>query len=838
MLNFKAVSAKTKEELLLLMDSRAAGLTSVQANQRLQQYGANAIVGKEIRWWQVLLRQFRSSFVYLLLAACLIAVGLGEFLDASFIFLFLLINASLGFFQEYRAEHALKILKKIIRKNTRVKRGGQEIQINVTEVVPGDIIVLRAGDMISADGYFLEAENVSVDESSLTGESVPAEKIAAALPEKAENFYEAKNIGFSQTTLLTGEAELLVFATGGATAIGDMAKAITQTKELSAFEAGMGRFSSFVLKLVLVIVPLVFLANFLIHRGGFNIGEFLIFSIALTVSVIPEALPLVTTLSITRGALRLTRMHVVPRRLSAIEDLGSIQILCTDKTGTITENHLRVEEILGDKETVIACALLASVQVAQAKQISVNVFDKALNEFLPNILKNRLSNIEVIDTEPFDPVRRKESVLVSEGKNYTLYTRGAPEFLFSEDFWKKEEDIRTWVKVQGENGKRVLAIACRHFLARPETIEKGFEENASCMGFVSFADPLKKTAKHAIEDAEKLGVRVKILTGDSKEVAGYVAYQAGIIKDPKDVMTGDEFDRLSLAEKHQAAENYDVFARTMPLQKYEIIQLLQEKYIVGFLGEGFNDAPALKLAHVALAVEGASDIAQDASDIILLNKSLEVIIQGIREGRKIFANTLKYIKATLTSNFGNFYALAFASLVIDYLPMLPLQILLLNLLSDFPMLSIAADSVDEEELKRPKGYNIREIALVAIILGLVSTAFDFAFFGFFVRYGASNLQTMWFIGSIFTELVLLFSIRTTYLFFKAKRPSFIVIGSTFLVMIFTVALPFTNWGRQFFSFQQPSGFFLAIAFGLVVFYFISTEVVKLLLRKFLNHNQV
>lgn len=831
--SFQDISAKTPEELFALCETQASGISAEQAQARLREYGMNALAGKDVPWWSVAARQFRSAFVYLLFAASLVALALQEYADAGFIALFLLVNTTLGFIQEFRAEKALKLLKHFVRKKARVKRGGVGRSVPMSEIVPGDIVLLRAGDTIPADGYFLRAENISVDESPLTGESLPSEKASGALPKPAANFYEAKNIGFSQTTLVSGGGELAVFATGSATAIGSIASAIARTHAQSGFEIGISRFSSFILRLVFITVPIVFLANFFVHRGAFHIGEFLLFSIALTVSVIPEALPLVTTLAISQGALRLARMHVVPRRLSAIEDLGSIQVLCTDKTGTLTKNELTVAEIFGNKEAVIEAGLRASAQFAEMPQSSANVFDRALKGEVSNAMQKRFQEAQVVQTAPFDPLRRRESAIIREANTDTLFVRGALESLALGVSVAQRSELHDWMRTEGRKGRRVLTVARKALSPQRGQAIVEEEDGLSFVGLVSFLDPLKETAKQAIQDAETLGIRIKILTGDSREVAGQVAYEAGIINDPADVMTGDEFEELSLKEKYRAVKDHDVFARTLPLQKYEIIQLLQESALVGFLGEGFNDAPALKLAHVALAVEGASDIAQDASDIILLNQSLEVIVDGIREGRKIFANTLKYIKATLTSNFGNFYTLSFASLVIKYLPMLPVQILLLNLLSDFPMMSIATDAVDDEELKRPRGYNIREIALLAIVLGLVSTSFDFMFFGFFVRYGERTLQTMWFLGSIFTELVLLFSIRTAYVFFKARRPSMFVVIPTVLVAILAVVLPFSSWGQHALNLQKPSPFFLEVMFALVVLYFVSTEIVKLMVQRFL-----
>lgn len=831
---FNDIALYTKEEALASLSSSLQGLPSSVAKARLLDVGKNVLIGKETGWQQILLRQFKSAFIYLLVAATLISFFLGERLDAVFIFLFLVINAALGFFQEYRAENALQSLKSFVDRKTRVRRDGKKISISVSQVVPGDIVLLDAGDMIPADGYFLRAESVTVDESPMTGETEPVVKNAGSLQEVPSDFYGARNIGFSRTTLLSGDAELLVFATGKNTEVGAIAKSMQEAESPSAFEEGIGKFSRFILKLVFVTLPIIFILNLIVHKDTIDIAEFLLFSIALTVSVIPEALPLVTTLSLSRGALELAKRHVVPRRLSAIEDLGSITVLATDKTGTITENKLTVSSVWGEESQVLHYALMGPLSDIHANEAQNSVFDKALLHYVPPALTQALQGITRVDALPFDPIRRCSTILVEQNEKAFLMMRGAPEVVFHASKKKMTIAAKAWVEEQGRNGSRTLAIAYKEIpYGSHKTIEEKDESGFTLAGMIAFADPLKPSTKQAVTHANKLGVRVKIITGDSKEVAGWVGYQAGIITSQDDVITGEELEKLSPEEKLHAVEKYHVFARTMPLQKYEIIQLLQKTHLVGFLGEGFNDAPALKIAHVGLAVENASDIARDASDVVLLNPSLEVIIDGIKEGRKIFANSMKYLRATLASNFGNFFALAFASLFIPYLPMLPIQILLLNFLSDFPMISIATDNVDDEELQSPKGYQVAELTTIAIVLGVVSTFFDFSFFGYFVQFDdPALLQTMWFIGSILTELVLLFSIRTALPFWRAKRPANIVIWLTGVAALFTLFVAYIPLGQEVFGFVYPEMKYMIVALGLVAFYFISTETVKLLFYRF------
>ncbi|MGE3885050.1 MAG: cation-translocating P-type ATPase [Vicinamibacterales bacterium] len=849
---FQDIATRPSDEALSLLSSGRDGLSQDEAAARLAEHGPNEISGAETTALEILLRQFKSSFVYLLLAASAIAIYLREYLDAAVIFLFLVINALLGFVQEYRAEHALQLLKQFVERRTRVRRSGQTVSRPVRDIVPGDIVQLAAGDTIPGDGLFIRADGVEVDESPMTGETAPVEKRSGPLAAPPDDVYGAANIGFTRTTLLAGDADLLVFATGNHTAVGEIAGRMRAAEAPSAFELGLAEFSRFVLKLVGVTVPLVYLLHALVTASEVTTGQFLLFSIALTVSAIPEALPLVTTISLSRGALALAKKDVVPRRLSAIEDLGSINVLATDKTGTITENALSVADVYGDRDATLRHALMVPM-ARGSSSVQNQAYDAAILAAVDEAARAQLAGLTLVDELPFDPVRRRATVLVEadEGdlhpaagvqpsdpanlrnpRSLRLISRGAPEAVYAGAH--DQAAALAWAAGEGRKGRRVLAVASREVPADGRrVVSPGDEGGLMPVGIISFTDPLKPTTRAAVREAERLGVRVKIITGDSKDVAGWVGVEIGLMDDPAEVLLGSEFARMTAAERASAVDRYDVFARATPEQKFDIVKALDAKHLVGFLGEGFNDAPALKMAHVGLAVNGASDIAQDAADVVLLNRSLEVIVDGIREGRTIFANTMKYIRATLTSNVGNFYALAFAALFIPYLPMLPIQILLLNLLSDFPMISIAADSVDEAELAQPRGYQVAELTGVAMVLGAISTLFDFAFFGYFVRFGEpALLQTMWFMGSVLTELVLLFSIRTTLPFWRSTPPSATVVGLTLTVMAAAVGLPFIAPARALFGFVVPAPEHLAMAFALVVIYFAATEGAKLMLYRY------
>ncbi|MBI2984362.1 MAG: HAD-IC family P-type ATPase [Candidatus Kerfeldbacteria bacterium] len=812
-----------------LQTSIESGLSAKEAVDRLVKFGPNEVKAKEETAAQILVRQWRSPFIALLVGAAVVSLALGERIDAAFIVLFVIINTLLGFYQEYRSAQALRLLKQYLKTNVTVRRDRTEQLIDSRQVVPGDMIMLKAGDTAPADVRLVEVDDLTVDESTLTGESVPITKQSGPLDHPTSDLFQAINIVFSGSTMIKGQGQGVVVATGRQSIFGSISSLATETERVTDFQQGINGFSRFILRMVAVTLGLIIIANTFL-KGGAGIGEFLVFAIALAVSVIPEALPVVTTLAMSRGALHLARRKVVVKRLSAIEDLGSIEVLCTDKTGTITENNLTVSEVRGrPRNECLQAAAVGSSAVERTTDLPNSSFDVAVWQALDATGQAEVNAWAVKHVLPFDPFRRRTTVAVTRGGQWRIISRGAPEVILEHCTgltWPARQEWLSWIEAVGRQGRRIMAVAERFFSTNPGPSDLEDEHGLSLVGMIAFHDPLKPTAASAVERAKSLGVQVKILTGDSPEVAGAVAHQVGLIAAPSRVMTGQQLFALPPPEQTATVLRQPVFARVTPEDKLRIIGLLQKQTHVGFLGEGVNDAPALKVANVSMVVAGAADIARASADIVLLQRHLQVIITGIEEGRQVFANTIKYIKATLLSNFGNFYSVAIASLLIPYLPMLPIQILLVNLLSDFPMISIAADAVDPSELRRPKSYQIREVALLATILGLVSTVFDFVFFGLFSRISPAALQTNWFIGSILTELVVIYSIRTRLPFFRAKRPPALILWLTIAAAVVTIALPLTKLGQTVFRFSRPEPiYFLWIAI-IVVGYFYVTEVVK------------
>jgi len=843
-MRFSEYLTEDVNDVLRDLKTSERGLSEQDVKERQKKYGLNEVNVKETGLLDVLLSQFKSPFLYLLLIVAIISFLIGERIDSLVIFIFIFVNVSLGFFQEARAVRTASILKKYFPLKTKVIRNGEVKVIEQQSLVPGDIVLIEAGNIVPADLRVIKAENLVVDESVLSGESIPLPKSSQAIAEKTQEIFEARNTVFAGTSVVSGESEGIVVATGKNSAIGEIAKLTAETVKESAYGKDVLRLSRLVLRIVVATGAIVFVTN-LIIKGKANFLLFLSFSIALVVSIIPEALPVVVTSALSQGALKMAKKKVIVKRLSAVEDLGDIEILCTDKTGTITENKLWLHNTYSsDKNKCLLYGLLASSCAEQGNGAIRDPFDLALLREVSGETRRDFKRAKVICEIPFDSSRMRNSHLVktSEGEKI-LIVRGAPEVILS--LSSKIEGginkmmVQKEVEKEGKEGKRVLAVGFKKF--EKDEFNDEDEKDLTFLGYFSFHDPLKNNAKEAIHLAQEMGVQIKIITGDSKEVAGKIGKEVEIITNAEQVILGETLDSLPSDDFEKACRDFSVFARISPKTKYKIVESLQKKYEVGFLGEGINDAPALKIANVAIAVREGSDISREVSDIILLQKDLRILIEGIGEGRKVFSNINKYIKCTLASNFGNFYSIAAISLFIPYLPMMPVQILLVNLLSDFPLIAVASDSVDVKELREPKMYKLETMIFLVFSLALVSTMFDFVFFALFSKSGEANLQTLWFIESIVTEILLIFSIRTSGLFFKTKFPSFLLTFFAIITIVITFFLPFTNIGHKFFHFVSPSFNSLMIVVALLASYFFISEIVKLIYFKYYkiknnNHN--
>ncbi len=758
----------------------------------------------------------------LLLAASAVTFALGEVIDGAFILFFVFLGTALNVYQEYKSNAAADKLKSYFVRSITVRRDGKDQEVPVVEIVPGDILNLESGDIVPADAIVRRAHNLLVDETTFTGESIPVSKQAAdSSMQEADDEHRL----LQGVVIVRGNALALVTATGNKTRFAAIAKTASEVQAESELTKGIDRISTFILRTTIITLLFIILANVLIEGKSTDIPQLLIFAIALAVSVIPEALPLVLTFSLSRGALQLAKRDVIVKRLSSVQDLGSVNLLCTDKTGTITENRLVYQGNYLDPDSRFHPLLLARLAAHGLEERSPEPFDRAADEALAPEQRKELEAFRILQEEAFDPALRSNGAIVSLKDGLQLHIRrGSPEYFFDQGLVNRDR-LGSWLAEEENHGRRVLGVS--------------YDDGSGprFAGFVSFVDNLKDTTIETIDLARELNVAITIITGDALKVAEAVGREAGLVSSSDEVIRAAEFLALPAQEQHKRIGKIRVFARTTPEQKLQLIAQLKEQYTVGFLGEGINDAPALKAAHVSMVVQSAADVARETADIVLVKNDLRVIVDGIRLGRETHANTLKYIRATLVSNFGNFYAVAIGSLFITFLPMLPKQLLLLNLLSDFPMMAIAFDRVSAKEVSRAQSYDFRSLYIIFVTLGLVSTVFDFIYFALFYRISPEVLQTNWFIASVITELLLMVSIRSMLPIEKAGWPAPIVVLISALAFVITLALPLIPQTAALFEFTMPTLDHLALIMGLAVLYLIATEVVKRPIARFLNKDQ-
>lgn len=839
---FQIYAQKNIDDAVRELGSAPGGLSATEALRRLAEQGPNELPEAVHPWYAVLKRQAGSALTVLLLGAAAVAWLLGERIDAFTILSILLINTVLGFVQEFHAERSSRTLHHLLGGTSRVRRGGSVLVIPRREIVRGDVVILEPGATSPADLRVTSALHAEADESALTGESAPVGKQASPAGMVPRTPLEAEQIMFSGTLLVCGMLEGVVFATGPLSEFGRIAAFAVAVKRRSIFEEQVAEFSRFIVRIVGVTLAILFAFQLFLDGSGERVGELFLFSLALAISVVPEALPVVMTITFSRGALHLARRHVVVRRLTAIEDLGHIQILCTDKTGTITKNRMRVADVLAPDRDACLAAAGESVTLEGERREPGNPFDRAVWQQLAPAFQQALRVRVLLGAIPFDHLRRRSSVIVPAPapRGARIITKGAPETILDRAVTEggtpltpeRRAEILSAFHECGTRGFRVLGVAARSVSLDGPWSDTD-EQQLEWLGLLAFEDPLKDDARQALELARKLNVQIKILTGDSPEVAGSVACEVGIVTSPDQVISGPELEALGAAEFVHAALAYQVFARVSPEQKYRIVDALERTASVGFLGEGINDAPALKRANVALAVDSAVDLSKDVADVVLLDRSLMVIIEGIREGRAIVANVGKYIRYTLAGNFGNFASIAAVSLFIPFLPMLPVQILLTNLLTDLPLIAVAADRVDAAELARPRRLAIRDLVFSAMILGLVSVVFDLALF---IHYRVSEpavLQTVWFVFSILAELGTILIIRTSLPVLSAVPPARALLALVAGASAAALALPITSWGQRVFHFSAFSINDFWVVLLLVVGVLLFTELVKLqLVRRF------
>ncbi|MFD8708711.1 magnesium-translocating P-type ATPase [Kitasatospora sp. NPDC059648] len=821
-------AARPVEEVLLRLETSAAGLSAPEAEARLRRWGPNAVRSHRARGWLVLWHQLRSPLLGLLLAAALVSFFVGERSDAVIIGVIVTLSVGLGFANEYRAEKTAESLHARIRHQALVRRGARAQEVEVTDLVPGDVVELRLGDIVPADLRLLSVTGLECSESVLTGESLPVAKdtapVAAGTP-----LAELTGCALMGTVVHAGSGRGVVVATGARTEFGAIAAGLAEHQLETEFQAGLRRFSMLLVYVAGALTTAIFVVNVALHKP---LIDALLFSLAIAVGITPQLLPAVVSTSLAAGSRRMSRRKVLVKRLVCIEDLGDVDVLFTDKTGTLTQGRIdfmRCVPIGGlSPDEVLRWGLLCTqTTFDEGRAVGGNPLDDALWNS-PAVASQRAALREWTTTGvlPFDHERRMASVVVTNPSGVArLIVKGAPETVL-ERCVGVPEDARHALDAEFAAGNRVVAVATRA-AATPAAPTPQDERDLSLAGLLVFLDPPKPDAAAALRRLAELDVTVKVVTGDNPAVAVKVCHDLGLTD--VGTLTGVELDVMDDARLTSAIAHTTVFARVSPEQKARIVRLQRQTGgDVAFMGDGVNDALALHAADVGISVDTATDVAKDAADVILLEKDLDVLADGVAEGRRIFANTIKYVLMGTSSNFGNMFSAAGASLFLSFLPMLPSQILLNNLLYDTSQLAIPTDNVDEEQVRRPAHWDIAFIRRFMLCFGPVSSLFDFATFAIMLwvfHSGAAQFRTGWFVESLATQTLVIFAIRTRRSPFWRSRPSVPLTVTALGIVALGAVLPATPLAHVLGFRLLPSGFFAALAV-LVVAYLVLVEIAK------------
>lgn len=811
-LSLVASAALAREAVLTALGSSAEGLAASEADARRQRFGPNAIRNHRVSALRVLGRQLGSPLLLLLAGTALVSVFVGDAVNATIIGVILVISVGLGFVNEYRAERTASGLHDRIRHTTVVIRDGLPLEVDVTGLVPGDVVRLKLGQVVPADVRLIAVDGLECNESMVTGESVSVAKHPDAAA-GADSVTDLPNCALMGTVVTAGTGLAVVVATGPDAEFGRIAQGLGELEPETAFQKGLRRFSMLLMRVAIVLSTTILVTNVLLGRG---LLDAVMFALAIAVGITPQLLPAVVGTSLAAGSRALARAKVLVKRLVCIEDLGDIDLLITDKTGTLTAGHITFEAALDAAGTpapgVLRLALLASsVDFApDGSVVGGNELDHALAHAAPVEDISFLHSATRLAELPFDHSRRLCSVIVAApGAPPTLIVKGAPESVLAR--CTPAGDEPPVLQELFARGARVVAVATREATGL-SAIGPEDEAGLALAGFVTFADLPKPDAADALVRLAGMGVQVKVATGDDPLVAETVCRELGL--QPAGTLTGADVDRMDDATLAAAAEQATVFARIAPEQKARVVRLLRSNgHAVAFLGDGVNDALALHAADVAISVDTATDVAKDAADVILLDKRLDVLADGIRGGRRIFANTIKYVMMGTSSNFGNMFSAAGASALLAFLPMLPGQILLNNLLYDASQLTIPTDHVDEEQLRRPSHWDVGFIRRFMLFFGPISSVFDFITFAVLLgvlHAGPAEFRTGWFIESLATQTLIVFAIRTRKVPFWRSRPSIPLLVGVVSAVTVGFVLPLTPLGPMLGFTALPAEFYLAL----------------------------
>ncbi len=807
------------------------GLSTQEATTRLLKYGENVVAHRRrFRPVWLLLEKFKSPLPLILIGASILSYFLGERSNALIILLMVAVSGVIDFVNSFHSEKAVEQLESTVATTVTVCRDGRDVTLPHRLIVPGDIVRLDAGDVVPADVFIREAKDLYINESAITGESFPVNKRSGmTIPEKV--IATEPTIALMGTSVVTGYALVEVIQTGPQTEYGRIAEHLQRQKPETDFERGIKSFSFFIMRITFFMVIVVFFANAMFGRG---ILESFLFAVAIAIGLTPELLPVIMSVSLARGSVDMAKKSVIVKKLIAIQNLGSMDVLCTDKTGTLTENKIILVK-WSDAHGRESLEVLKTAYIASSLHAGIiNPLDEAVKA----AKQFPLSMVRKIDEIPFDFSRKRSSIVIADGKQAQLITRGSPDTVFTAcssirlgrksiafDDAERRKASQLFDDLSND-GYRVLALAQKSVSANMR-YSKADEREMTLIGYMAFLDPPKAGVASAIQELEALGVKVKVITGDHEILARRICQEVGV--PISGILTGDTVRSLTDDQLSHEVEKTTIFARIGPEQKERIVRILKgNRHVVGFLGDGINDAPALKMADVSISVNNAVSVAKESADIILLKKSLEVLRDGVLEGRKTFRNTMKYILMGLSSNFGNVFSMSAASFFLPFLPMLPAQVLLNNFMYDISQLSLSTDSVDESDLKRPIHWDFKAVRKYMVTFGLVSSGFDFiTFFMLFAvfRLSTGQFQTSWFMESLATQAMVILIIRSRKIPFLQSQPGFLLLLNVILVVGIGWLLPYLPIA-QYFHFVPLPGNVIGILLLITLFYLIAIELTK------------
>ena len=839
--DYNEISKLTTEEILTKYHTKEEGLTNKEAQKRLNSNGKNIVI-KEVNRsiFYFIFNSLKEEFIIILLVLAVINFSLGDKIGSLVIVLIAIISILIRVLEDYSAYKFNKKLRSKIVSTTKVIRDNKELEIKVENVVIGDVISLNAGSIIPADCIVVNSKDLFVNESVFTGESIPVEKKETNKKEY-DNLFDIKNVLYMSSSVISGTAKAIVVKTGFDTYLGKIGKEINTKKNITAFDKGMKDITNMLIKFMVVICLIILLVDGIIRS---NFTEAILFAFSVAVGITPSMLPMIVNVNLTKGTKALAKKKVLVKHIESIQNLGAIDTLCTDKTGTLTENKIVLQkyiDVLGNEDnSILEYAYINSYYSSGMK----NIVDRAIMIYgSKHNLDNILPKYEKIDEIPFDYNRKVMSIIVRNKNTYRMITKGAMEEVLKrctkvkvkgkeEDLTKELIDIVTnKAKEMATSGMQVLALAAKKTEKGVLSFDENSEKEMTFIGFVAFLDSPKKDVKKVINKLRKYGVKTKILTGDNPYSTTMVASLAGINSD--EILTGAEIDKLSDKALSIKVEEIDVFARLNPIQKERVVRILKSNgHVVGYMGDGINDAPSLRQSDVGLSVNTATDIAKETSDMILLEKSLDVICDGIIEGRKVYGNIIKYMKMALSADFGDVFSIMIASIFLPFLPLLPIQMLFQDFIYDFSQIGIPYDNVDEEFITFPKKWNTKGIAKFMIVMGITSSIIDvLAFLTFWHLLGYNSIdkesyfQTAWFITSLITELMIIYNVRTSKDIFNS-RPSKVLLSLTLLSSILTIVTPILFHNILSFHFEILSIKFYLYLLSLVILYVLIVSIVK------------